>query len=381
MRLLIFTTGDVNREFGGGEVYIRSLIKALTEAGHEVKTSGDAAVIGREKPEIVHAHSGEAEAALAARESGAPCVVTVHHGGLVCPQGALLDREDRVCRRPIDQRVCTRCCLRGRWWGNVPISVGRFFGRLPNIPFITPALTRSSSVADRKKQVVALARDVSMFVAPSAAARDALLRNGVPRERMTLVRHGVRPLAPRPLPGGLPLRFAYVGRIGYEKGVHVLVEAFRSVVGDCELHLLGRAHSKWDKRYLRSIATPPRVIFHGHITDDALADAWTQCHVTVLPSICMEVFGLVVQESFSLGRPVIVTDCGGPAEQVRDGTDGFIAPTNDPVALAATMQRFVDDPALAATMARRLPPVHTMAQHVADLEQVYVRCVGQRRAQ
>lgn len=371
MRVTIATAADLSQEYGGGQVYVRNLVAALKEAGHEVCVLTDPSAIPGTKADIVHAHGLKADAARIARASGLPCIVTMHHGGLVCPQGALLDWEDRICHRPVDQELCTRCCLRGRAWGNVPFSVGRFLRRLPNIPFITPAMVTPLAVAEKREEIASLVRDVTLFVAPSAAAQQALVRNGVPRERTVVVAHGIKPLTRRPMPTSPPLRFAYVARINRSKGFHVLLDAFQRLEGNCELHVIGAAHKKSEKRYLGDLTTPPRVVFHDHLTGDALAAAWAQCAVTVLPSICLEVFGLVIPESFSLGRPVIVTDCGGPAELVRNGEDGFVVPPNDTAALAAAMQRFVDAPFLSASMARRLPPARTMAQHVQDLERVY----------
>jgi glycosyltransferase involved in cell wall biosynthesis len=371
MRLMIVIAGRLDREYGGGQAYVRNLVEALAAAGHEVKVTSNFDDIGCEKPDVVHAHGLKEAAARAACVAGVPCVVTVHHGGLVCPQGALLDWEDRVCHRPVEQPVCTRCCLRGRWWGNAPFAVGRLLRRLPNIPFVTPAMTTPLAVAEKRAEIAALTRDITRFVAPSVAAQEAMLRNGIPRERITVVPHGIKPLAPRPVPGGPPVRFAYVGRIGREKGLHVLVEAFRRLRGEAELHVIGAAHSKWEKCYLRGIAMPARVVVHGHLTGDALMAAWAACHVTVLPSIWLEVFGLVVAESFSLGRPVIVTDCGGPPEQIRNMGGGVVVPPNDPDALAAAMQRFADGAALS------VPKPRTMAEHVADLEKIYAQCASQ----
>lgn len=374
--ILIVVSTPLQHQYGGGQVYVRNLVEALFATGRDVKVTTNAGEIEREKPDIVHAHDDNPVTAHAARRAGVPCVVTIHHGGLVCPQGALLDWESRICRQPVEQRLCTHCCLRGHWWGNVPVGVGKILRRLPNIPFVTPAMTTPLAVAEKRAEIAALTRDVTMFVAPSVAAQQALLRNGIPPERTVVVPHGIKPLPSFPMPDAPPMRFAYVGRINRVKGFHVLVESFRQLRGDAELHVLGAAHNKWEQRYLRRIRLPPRVTLHGHLTGKALVSVWAQCHVTVLPSICHEVFGLTVAESFSLGRPVIVTDCGGPAEQVRDGVDGFVVPPNDTAALASAMQRFGDNPSLAAEMASRLPNPRTMAEHVTDLERVYSLCLG-----
>ena len=186
MRLLITTAGDIDQEFGGGQVYTRNLVSAQSEAGHEVEAVGNRTAIQsaivQARPDLVHAHGWKAVAARAAEEYGVPCIVTMHHGGLLRPGGALLDRGDRICRRAAEQSLCTACCLRGRWWGSAPPGIGRLLRRLPNIPFVTPAMTRPLGVNDKLTDISSLRRDVTLFVAPSAAVQDALIQNGVPRE-------------------------------------------------------------------------------------------------------------------------------------------------------------------------------------------------------
>jgi len=51
-----------------------------------------------------------------------------------------------------------------------------------------------------------------------------------------------------------------------------------------------------------------------------------------------------------MGRPVITTDAIGCRETVRDGYNGFLVPVRDAEALAAAMQRFIDNPDLIAPM-------------------------------
>lgn len=51
-----------------------------------------------------------------------------------------------------------------------------------------------------------------------------------------------------------------------------------------------------------------------------------------------------------MGRAIITTDAPGCRETVEDGVNGFLLPVRDPGALAAAMERFITDPALAAYM-------------------------------
>lgn len=57
-----------------------------------------------------------------------------------------------------------------------------------------------------------------------------------------------------------------------------------------------------------------------------------------------ETFGLVLLEAMQHGLPVITTDEGSIPDIVEDGKTGFIVPKQDPEALAAKMEFFLDNP-------------------------------------
>jgi glycosyltransferase involved in cell wall biosynthesis len=60
--------------------------------------------------------------------------------------------------------------------------------------------------------------------------------------------------------------------------------------------------------------------------------------VVVVPSSEPEPFGMVVVEGMALGRPVIATNAGGPAEIINDKVDGLLVPPKDPEALADAIE-------------------------------------------
>ena len=74
-----------------------------------------------------------------------------------------------------------------------------------------------------------------------------------------------------------------------------------------------------------------------------------------------------------MGRPIITTDVPGCRETVIEGVNGFLVPPRDPTALAAAMQRFIDQPELIARMgaeSRRLAEewfdVHKINREILD---------------
>lgn len=77
----------------------------------------------------------------------------------------------------------------------------------------------------------------------------------------------------------------------------------------------------------------------------------------------------VVQLAYAHGRPVVVTDVGGLAEDVVVGVTGEVAPPEDPASLAAAIERLVGDPARLAAAQEALaagPPERNRWDRVAQ---------------
>lgn len=441
LRVCIPIDGVFDAIYGGGQVYVRNLANALCRKGHDVtvleclrffnetRESGlqnetydrdgirllrlhlppghgrdgqgqvEAVVragIVRAAPDIVHANGMKMLVARVCAGMHIPCVVTAHHGGIVCPAGTLLDYNDEICRRPVDQEVCARCCVSQQplaplWrmvlslvpvW--IQLTIGRFLRRIPLIPYVTPALIVPLQVFEKKQEVEQLLTKARYIVAPSKAMQTALLLNGSRPERTVLIQHGIPELEKADFQvESAPhvVRFAYVGRLNRVKGLHVLVQAFNRLNGSVELHVIGTAKTKSERRYwasvLRQVECPERVIQHGYLVGADYRRVVGECDAVILPSIYLETFGLTVAEAFSLGRPVITTDCGGPAEQVRNGVDGVVVPRNNVAVLAEAMQEFLSDPNTARNLAGNIRDPISVEQHVDALMGLYLSCITQ----
>jgi phosphatidylinositol alpha 1,6-mannosyltransferase len=90
-------------------------------------------------------------------------------------------------------------------------------------------------------------------------------------------------------------------------------------------------------------AALPDAHFAGHQSGEALARWYASADVFVFPSTT-ETFGNVVAEAQASGVPPVVVDRGGPPELVDPGETGWIARANDPLDLAARVERLLRDP-------------------------------------
>lgn len=160
----------------------------------------------------------------------------------------------------------------------------------------------------------------------------------------------------RSWPAKASTTFLFVGRPAPEKGLAVLVDAWRASdlhAPESALVLAGVGAG------LSSIAPsgPRRQGDAGIVGLDPvgaveLRDLYAAADVLVVPSIPTPTFrepwGLVVNEAMNRGLPVIASDAVGAAAGglVRDGRNGLIVPAGDSAALAAAIRRLAADPAL-----------------------------------
>jgi glycosyltransferase involved in cell wall biosynthesis len=136
----------------------------------------------------------------------------------------------------------------------------------------------------------------------------------------------------------------FAGRLAGEKGVTLLLEAWRDAdLTDAALLLAGdgpiraRAVAAGDVRAL------------GRLDPVALRNFYAGSDVVVVPSIptrdFLEPWGLVVNEAFDQGVPVIATTAVGAAAGglVQDERTGLVVPAGDSRALAAALVRLHGD--------------------------------------
>ncbi len=97
-------------------------------------------------------------------------------------------------------------------------------------------------------------------------------------------------------------------------------------------------------------------------TPTDLRNLYAGSDVVVVPSVptrdFLEPWGLVVNEAFHRGVPVIATDAVGAAAGglVQHERNGLIVKAGDADALQAALHRLHDDPALRARMGANAPP-------------------------
>lgn len=201
----------------------------------------------------------------------------------------------------------------------------------------------------------AAARKCGALITVSEFARMDLARElHVPPARLVAIAQGVNPPRP-PHPvaldvAGLQPFVLYVGAAEWRKGCDTLVDA---------MALLTRKHPEIGlvlTTTLENTETLPRnvrVRQLGYVDEPTLAALYRGCALLAFPSR-YEGFGLPVLEAMSYGAPVVCSNASSLPEVAGDAA--AYAPPGDPPALAAAMERVLDDAAYADDLRRRGPP-------------------------
>jgi 1,4-alpha-glucan branching enzyme len=128
----------------------------------------------------------------------------------------------------------------------------------------------------------------------------------------------------------------FVGRLVYEKGVHVLVNAVPKVLEkvNAKFIIVGNGYMKEQlSNIVKNMGLAHKVHFTGFVDDETLRKLQKCADVSVVPSL-FEPFGIVALEAMAAKSPVVVSDTGGLSEIVEHDVTGVKVYANNPDSLA-----------------------------------------------
>ena len=277
------------------------------------------------KPDVIHVQHaigfGIAMLDLLA-QSRIPMVITLPDYWLLCP-GILGNCRGSLVR-------CARECCSG-------LQVRRFLG-----PGTVAYLWRRRQQVHR---LVGRARPV--LAAISDATRRRFEDEGFPQDLLVTHEWGIHVAPIRQLaaqsnrpPGPSVPRIRFIGSMRPHKGCHVLVEGFKRLQCRAVLHF----HGSGDESYVQELREQCRGLdahFHGRFDHSDVGRILAESDVVVIPSTWDEAYCLVAQEAMAARKPIVASDVGGIGDRIIHGVNGFLVPPNDPVSLAAELERLL----------------------------------------
>jgi glycosyltransferase involved in cell wall biosynthesis len=418
---------------GGTEIYLRSLVQALTAQGLRcaIAAPGNAtrhyqhegvavfriaaalstdhlygvenidatqqwqALLKQLNPRILHVHARtpmlHSNVLKFAKSIGIAVVFTAHTPGVFCQRGTMLAFGGAPCDGLVTLQRCSACALHGL---GVPKLAAQAIAALPSqfshaiAPYLPAGVQKAllfkarmqSSIAE---QVRFLAH-CDQVIAVCDWIFAALRKNAVAPERLRLNRQGLRTDMVLKNDGDIavaeqsahanapPLRVFALGRADPTKGFEVLVQAVQACAGKVQLDLaLGgcEANPNWTQA-LQTLIADADIRVHHNVSGAPLNALFAAADVVAVPSTWMETGPLVVLEAFAHRRPVLGSARGGVAELVSHQKNGWLVPAGDVAAWTAMLLTLAGDRSLVAQARAQIGPARTM--HTVALEHLEI---------
>jgi glycosyltransferase involved in cell wall biosynthesis len=253
-----------------------------------------------------------------------------------------------------------------------------------------------------RKQAIGLisehCRELDGFVATSRYYADFMAQYlSIPRERIEVIYPGLNLKGhggPRPSANGPPFTIGYFARICPEKGLHVLVEAFRILrqtpgAPPARLRVSGWLGEN-QRPYLNDLRQ--RLQSHGlgeffehtECPDHASKVRFFQSlDVLSVPTVYREPKGLYVLEALANGVPVVQPRHGSFPELIEATGGGLLVKPEDPDDLARGLRELLDDASCREQLGRKgqeaVQQQFTAANMAVNTVALYDRFAGSRQ--
>ncbi len=250
--------------------------------------------------------------------------------------------------------------------GLAALAVARFL-KIPisgtyhtEIPQYVQILTGSGFMEELAWKFVLWYYDqLDLIYAPSQSTRDELVAKGISPEKVQIYPRGIdiHRFDPSKRNGFFKkwqsaenvTKLLYVGRVSREKNLHLLVKAYRKMLKENAQAMLTIVGEGPYLEEMKKEAKNLPCIFTGRLEGEDLAEAYASSDLFVFPSTT-DTFGNVVLEAQASGVPVIVTDRGGPVENIIPRSTGLVVKGDDVNALTKAMLQLVSNPVLRKEM-------------------------------
>jgi glycosyltransferase involved in cell wall biosynthesis len=348
-----------------------------------------------EKPDIVHFHEITGSNGItihhlrSTKELRIPFFMTLHLIGYTCQTGMLKFKDRKECDGVVNTYRCSVCTLHkkgfvygsaeilslvGQWIQNNKINISALPAKLSGV-MSYPLYMQNHF--EGLKYIFSESEKVFLL---SSWFKELLLANKFPKDKMVLL--------PKALPGETvhrkkqfrkrkeneAIKFVYLGRISRIKGLLILLKSLKIIqTSNWSLDIYGQITE--DDYYIECNKIVQElngsVNWKGIIRPSDVVNILQQYDALIFPTIIQEMVGLVVQEAFAAGIPVIGSNAKGIAEQVTDRVDGLLFKAGDVQSLKQILNEVISNVSLLPQLAANIKTPGLFNEVAAEALKIY----------
>jgi glycosyltransferase involved in cell wall biosynthesis len=293
-----------------------------------------AAILEAKRPDIVHVHNTflaiSPSIYSACSERSIPVVQTLHNFRLLCPAGNFF-RDGSICNECVDHSL------------------------LRSVRYGCYRKSRAATAAVALMLTLHRALDtwrasVTRFIALTEFAKERFLAAGFPSEKVVVKPNFTDP-DPRERVGSGEYAL-YIGRLLENKGLRVLLNAWKKLPAQYPLHIVGQGPEQAALEAEARELGLSEVAFLGRLPRSAVIEAIKGARFIIVPSTLYEGLPMCIVESFACGTPVLCSKLGGLTEIVDDHLTGLHFKPGNAEDLAKTVEWAWNHPLSLAQMGR-----------------------------
>ncbi|MDE1890747.1 MAG: glycosyltransferase family 4 protein [Planctomycetota bacterium] len=273
-------------------------------------------LLEEEQPDIMHVHNTfpllSPSVFYAAQGIKTATILTMHNYRMFCASGILMC-DNAPCIDCIDRKsvlpALKHGCYRKSRFATIPIAV-------------KIALHRKLRTWERH---------VDAFIALTGFQKEKMVKAGIPSD-VVYVKPNFYSNPPAPmLWDERENKAIFIGRLGLEKGVQVLIEAWKTWGHEAPILEIVGGGPEGDSliNAIKRTIVEQKVVFRGQLPFEDTQRSLARARLLVLPSICFEGFPMAIREAFAFGVPVAASNIGSIPYIVTNGKNGILFEPGD----------------------------------------------------
>ncbi len=273
------------------------------------------------KPDIIHIHNVyyEASSAIfwAIKRSKVPAVMTIHNYRLGCVQG-LLFRDNAICKLCLEKNSSyyglKYRCFKDSFIKSMQLTLVNKFNQW-TIRYLNPV-----------NQYIFLAEFTKNLLSPILNLRNSqgVLKNNYVDDFGFTSENEREDV------------YLFVGRLNEQKGVKVLIEAFKK--NKKRLNIIGSG--PLDNYVNEALQTHSNIYQLGYANSTVIIEKLKKCKALIVPSLTYEGQPMTILEAFSTGTPVLATNTKNLDTLIQSGINGFLFDASNSDAIIKSISDF-----------------------------------------
>ena len=319
-------------------------------------------IIEKENPDIIHFQEYSRGSGISvehikiAKSFNKPIITTFHIAQYSCQTNELIYKGKQLCDGIININKCSRCYLHkkkqdylseiliplsnilnffkidSRCWGN---KIGTALGTTNTIKNLNTDLLKSISLSTK---IIVLTDWYNKILINNQVPKDKLviIKQGLPQNIFTINNNSI---------AENQLKLIYIGRITFEKGLHILIDAVSKFKEyQIELDIYGQSTDlKYESDLKLKSLHLKNIKWKGILKKEDVQSTISNYDFLCLCSNFSEMSPLVIQEAFSVGVPVIASNVYGNAEQIKNGYNGLLFDNNNVNSLIEQLNKCISN--------------------------------------